>query len=118
MSFTNGFTRQLVTVKTSGATTTTGQTAGFPCGYQSTLDVFVDVTAASGTTPSLTVNVEWSYDNATWFAADTADSFTAITAATKKVKEFAVKGNYARLNYTISGTTPSLTWAATALIGD
>jgi hypothetical protein len=118
MSYTNGFTRQLVTVKASGATTTTGQTAGFPTGYQNTIDVFVDATAVSGTTPSLTVNVEWSYDNATWFAGDTADSFTAATAAQKRVKEFAVKGQYARLNYTIRGTTPSFTWAATALIGD
>lgn len=118
MSFTNGITRQVVTVKASAATTTTGQTAGFPTGYQNTLDIFVDITAVSGTTPSMTVNVEWSNDNATWFAADTADSFTAATAAQKRVKEFAVKGNYARLNYTISGTTPSFTWAATALIGD
>jgi len=118
MSFTNGFTRQVVVVKASGATTATGQTAAFPTGYQNTVDVFVDITAVSGTSPSMTVNVEWSNDGATWFAADTADAFTAATAAQKKVKEFAVKGNYARLNYTITGTTPSFTWAASALIGD
>jgi hypothetical protein len=118
MSFTNGITRQVVVVKASGATTTTGQTSAFPTGYQNTIDVFTDITAVSGTTPSLTVNVEWSFDGATWFAGDTADSFTAATAAQKRVKEFTVKGQYARLNYTISGTTPSFTWAATALIGD
>lgn len=117
MSFANGITRQVVTVKASSATTTTGQTSGFPTGYQASLDIFLDVTATSGT-PTMTVNVEWSNDNATWFASDPADVFTAITATGKKVKEFTVKGMYARLNYTISGGTPSLTWAATALIGD
>ena len=118
MSFTNGFTRREVVVKASAATTTTGQTGAFGTGAQNTLDVFVDITAVSGTTPSMTVNVEWSNDGSTWFAADTADAFTAATATQKRVKEFAVKGQYARLNYTISGTTPSFTWAATALIGD
>lgn len=118
MSFTNGFTRQVVTVKASAATTTTGNTAGFPTGYQNSVDIFVDITAVSGTTPSMTVTVEWSNDNATWFASDPADTFTAATAAQKRVKEFTVKGQYARLAYTISGTTPSFTWAATALIGD
>lgn len=118
MSFTNGFTRQLVTVRASAASTASGTGAGFPTGYQNTLDIFLDVTAVSGTSPSMTVTVEWSNDNATWFGADTPDTFTAITAAKKVVKEFAVKGNYARLNFAISGTTPSFTFAATALIGD
>ena len=118
MSFTNGFTRQVVVVRASAAATATGQSAGFPTGYQNTIDVFIDITAVSGTTPSMTVNIEWSNDNATWFQGDTADAFTAATAAQKRVKEFAVKGQYARLNYTISGTTPSFTFAATALIGD
>lgn len=118
MSFTNGITRQVVTVRASAAATATGQTAGFPTGYQERVCIFVDITAVSGTTPSMTVNVEWSNDNANWFQADTADSFTAATAAQKKVKEFVAKGLYARLNFTISGTTPSFTFAATALIGD
>lgn len=118
MSFTNSFTRQVVNFRASAAATASGTGVAFPTGYQSTLDIFLDVTAVSGTTPSMTVTVEWSNDGATWFGADTPDTFSAITAAKKVVKEFAVKGNYARLNFAITGTTPSFTFAGTALIGD
>lgn len=111
-------TRQVVVVRASAAATASGTSAAFPTGTDNTLDVFIDATTVTGTSPSMTVTVEWSNDNATWFGADTPDTFTAITAAKKVVKEFAVKGQYARLNFAISGTTPSFTFAATALIGD
>jgi hypothetical protein len=65
----------------------------------------------------MTVNVEWSHDGSSWFVGDTADAFTAITAARKATKRFEVKGLYARLNYTVSGTTPSFTFAAHAVTG-
>ena len=110
-------TRQVVVAKASGALTTTTNGAAFPTGTDDTLDVFIDVTAVGGT-PSMTVSVEWSNDNSTWYVADTPDTFTAITAVKKVVKEFAVKGQYARLVYTITGGSPSLTFSASALIGD
>lgn len=101
----------------SAARTATGQSTAFPIGGDDSLSVLVDITAVSGTTPSMTVNVEWSHDNVNWFIADPADAFTALTVAAKRVKIFTVKGLYARLNYTISGTTPSFTFSATAVIG-
>lgn len=104
-------------ILTSAARTATGQSTAFDEGSLDTISVMVDVTAVSGTTPSMTVNVEWSPDNVNWFAADPADAFSAITAAGKKVKQFTVKGLYARLNYVISGTTPSFTFSATAITG-
>lgn len=118
MSFTNSITRQVVTARASAAATTSGTTSGLSTGYLNTIDIFIDATAVSGTTPSMTVTVEWSNDNTNWFGADTPDTFTAITAAKKVVKEFASKGQYFRLNFAITGTTPSFTFAATALIGD
>lgn len=111
-------TRSVVSVRASAAATATGQSNAFPTGTGDDLDVFIDLTAVSGTSPSMTVNVEWSNDNSTWFVADPVDAFTALTATGKKVKQFTVKGQYARLNYTITGTTPSFTFSATALIGD
>lgn len=76
------------------------------------LDVLVDVTAVSGTTPSMTVSVEWSQDGGTTFAqADPADQFTALTAAATKAKNFVIKGNAYRVVWTISGTTPSFTFS-------
>lgn len=107
--------RTTATVLASAARTTTGQSSAFSVGDGGTLAVLVDVTAVSGTSPSLTVNVEWSNDGATWFQGDPADSFTALTAAGKKAKSFTVKGLNARLNYTISGTGPSFTFAAHAV---
>lgn len=103
------------TVLASAARTETGQSTQFDVGEGDTIALLVDVTAVSGTSPSLTVNVEWTDDGSTWFVSDPADAFTAITAADKKAKVFTVKGTAARLNYTISGTTPSLTFSVRAV---
>jgi hypothetical protein len=71
------------------------------------LSVQLNITAVTGTTPSLTVEVQWSSDGVTFASAETADTFTAITVAKAVVKQFPVKGQFARLKYTITGTTPS-----------
>ena len=73
------------------------------------LSVLINVTAATGTSPSLTVEVQWSNDGTNFVSASTPDAFTAITAAGAALKTFQVKAKYARLKYTVSGTTPSLT---------
>jgi hypothetical protein len=104
-------------VLASAARTTTGQSTQFWIGNGDKLAVMIDATVVTGTTPSMTVNVEWSHNGVDWFVADPADAFTAITAAGKKVKLFDIKGTSARLNYTISGTTPSFTFAALAVVG-
>ncbi len=110
--------RATATILASAARTATGQSTAFAVGGGETLAVLVDVTAVAGTSPSMTVNVEWSHDGASWFVSDPADAFTAITAAGKTVKSFTVKGLVARLNYTIAGTGPSFTFAATAVTGE
>jgi len=104
----------VVVVAASAARTTTGQSGAIQSqGQQVSLEV--DVTAASGTTPNLALSVEWSDDNGTtWFQADPADVFTALTAAGKRVKEFDVKAPYFRVVWTITGTTPSFTFAVDA----
>jgi len=76
------------------------------------LSVILNVTAVSGTTPSLTVEVQWSNDGTTFVSAGTPDTFTAITAAGTAQKSMTVKGRYVRLKYTVSGTTPSFTFDA------
>lgn len=111
-------TRSTRVIKASGAVTATGQSSLFDEGTGDEIAVMLDVTAVSGTSPSMTVSVQWSNDGTTWFTADPADSFTAITAAAKVTKVFTVKGLYARLNYAITGTTPSFTFAAHSIIGD
>jgi hypothetical protein len=68
----------------------------------------------SGTTPNLTITVEWSDDGTTWFLADPPDTMTALTATGKRTKEFDVKAAYFRAVWTITGTTPSFTFALDA----
>lgn len=72
---------------------------------------YLHVTAASGTSPSLTVNVQHSTDNATWVDLIT---FTAVTAG-NQAQRVAVSGTvnrYVRATWTISGTSPSFTFSA------
>lgn len=95
----------------AAARTASGQSASVSCDGN-VLSLLVDVTAVSGTTPSMTISVEWSTDGgSTWCVAETADAFTAITAATKVCKQFRVKSNVYRAVFTISGTTPSFTFS-------
>lgn len=77
-----------------------------------TLRAVLNVTAASGTTPSLTVNVQTSYDNGDTDAWHTVASFTAATATGVQRKTFAID-RYVRVTYTVSGTTPSFTIGVT-----
>lgn len=95
------------------ARTTNGNSGSFkPPGNAGALNVAINVTAASGTTPSMTVTTQWSNDGLIWFDADPVDAFTALTAVKGVVKQFPVKGAYARLVWAITGTTPSFTFSA------
>ncbi len=103
----------------SAARTTSGDSGHKPVVSldQDTLILLLDVTAQSGTTPTLDVSVEWSMDGGSTFApGDTADAFTQIAAATgAKVKDFAIKGTGYRIVWAIAGTSPSYTFAVTEL---
>lgn len=99
-------------VVASAARTATGNSGALQCGSTPIVSLLVATTSVSGTTPSMTLSVEWSPDGGTtWCAADTADSFTAITTTTNLVKRFAAKSNVYRIVWTITGTTPSFTFS-------
>lgn len=103
-------------ISASSAKTANGNTAAIavPSGANN-LAVLANVTTVSGTTPSMTLSVEWSNDGTTFAQVDgTADTFAAMTASGAKVKAFAVKGAWFRLVWTITGTTPSFTFDASA----
>ena len=78
------------------------------------VSVQIVVSAATGTTPSATFSLQWSNDGVTYSPASPADAFAAITAAGSVVQRFAVKGQYFKIAWTVTGTTPSLTTTATA----
>lgn len=97
----------------SSAKTASGNSGAIACEKGLNLNLLIDATAVSGTTPTLALGVEWSADGVNFAVVDTtADSFAQITAATKVVKQFAAKMPFFRLVWTIGGTTPSFTFGA------
>jgi len=101
-----------VIVVASAARTATGQSAALQCGGAPVLNLLVNTTAASGTTPNMVLSVEWSPDGGTtWCTSDAADAFTAITTTTNLAKQFKAKSNTYRIVWTLTGTTPSFTFS-------
>lgn len=69
------------------------------------------VTAVSGTSPSLTVSIDTSYDNGVTDTWRSVGTFTAQTAAnTSAHKSFPGLDRWVRASWTVSGTTPSVTF--------
>jgi hypothetical protein len=106
--------RAYAEVVTSAARTATGQSSALTAPTASQMLLAVDVTASSGTTPTLDITVEWTPDGTNWFVSDTSDAFAQITAGKKTVKAFAVKAAQYRVKWTIAGTTPSFTFSVSA----
>lgn len=67
----------------------------------------LDVTAASGTTPTLDVDIETSRDGVTWYVSG---SFTQATGVTSEEKLFMLD-RFVRPKATIGGTTPDFTFS-------
>lgn len=101
------------TVAASAARTTSGNSDG-QAAVGTKVAVAAAVTAVSGTTPSMTLTVEWSPDGTNWGLADPTDAFTAITTAVTRAKTFDVKARFFRVAWAITGTTPSFTFAVAA----
>jgi hypothetical protein len=107
----NAFSGDPVVLVTPGTVqTASGNVGGVGSSNYGTLRLTLNVTAASGTTPSLTVNVQTSQDNATW---STIASFPAATAVGTSRKVFNGVDRYTRATTTITGTTPSFTFGVT-----
>lgn len=102
----------------SAARTTTGNGVAYETGDRVEVrGLVLDVTAMSGSaSPTLTVNVQTSDDNATW---RTLQSFTAVTASPAN-QHLSVGGldRFLRFSWTISGTTPSFTFSVGVLGGE
>lgn len=100
-----------VTLHASATRTATGNGTAVALGDKAALRLLLDVTAASGTTPSVTVTVETSFDGSTnWLSLG---SFAAKTAVASERKTFGGCDRYVRVTWTISGTTPSFTFSVT-----
>ncbi len=103
------FNTQTLTIQASGAVTTGGNSASHVVDRFSQGILFLDVTAVSGTSPSMTLTIETSADGATWF--DSGQSFTAVTAVGKQIIRLNGFGGYLRIVRGVTGTTPSITYS-------
>lgn len=100
-----------VTVLASGTVTTTGQSAGVDVGGAGTLRAQVQVSAASGTSPTLGVTIQTSHDNGAsdaWRSASAA--YTNLTSVSNSPYQSFVVDRYVRVSYVVGGTTPSFTF--------
>lgn len=79
---------------------------------RTTLRVQLNVTAASGTSPSLTVVLEDTLDGTNW---NTIGTFAAKTAAGREVINVTAPfTETVRATWTVAGTTPSFTFSIMA----
>jgi hypothetical protein len=102
---------------TSAARTTSGNGSAISTGLEAAQVAKLDVTAASGTTPSLTVVIEESANGSTGWA--TKASFTARTTTGSQIIALPrLNHAFLRATWTISGTTPSFTFSVQASNSD
>lgn len=102
---------KLMTIVASAARTTSGtQTFGTQDSGRKAMRMQLDVTAASGTTPTLDVVIEDTIDGTNWNTIGSA--FTQKTAAGRQVLDFqGLFTGQLRVRWTIGGTTPSFTFS-------
>lgn len=97
-----------VTLAASAARTADGAGAAFEVGPYTTARLALVCSARSGTTPTLDVTVETSFDGITWRAHGT---FAQITATGTTRKSFGGLDRYVRVSWVVGGTTPSFTFS-------
>lgn len=99
-----------VDLSPSGAITATAAGTGLELGDKGTLRLTQNITAVSGTSPTLDTAVQTSRDNGATDAWRTIASFTQKTGVTSERKCFAGLDHWVRLNHTVGGTgSPSFT---------
>lgn len=92
-----------------GAKTATFTTDGYDVKEAQRIVFTLDVTAASGTSPTCDCTIESSTDNANWYTTGTAfTQATGVTSETKSITNGAFHRSV-RANCVIAGTTPSFT---------
>lgn len=97
------------TVVTSAARTANGNSSSVTGWARQGAVAKVDVTAASGTTPQLTVTVQDSPDGSTWTTRDTFGVKTGVSNETRTIPSGL--DIFQRVAWTITGTTPSFTFS-------
>lgn len=102
------------TFRASAAATANGNTNGFDVSNYGEALVFINVTAVSGTSPTLNLYVD-TYDflSGQWFQHPV--SIAQITAAGNTLVQLTNFGEQIRLRWQVGGTSPSFTFSASVV---
>lgn len=101
-------TNNLIADVASAALTSTTTTAAFTPTFGIAYQITIPVTAVTGTTPTMDVNVEESDDNGTnWFVVYSFPRIT--TTGVYRSPRMSLRGTRVRYVQTVTGTTPSFT---------
>lgn len=100
-----------LTLHAAGAESSSGAGASIDIGARALARAHIDITAVSGTAPTLDVVLETSRDQVIWRAAPVG-AFAQATAAGTQTRAFLDLERYVRARWTIGGTgSPSLTFS-------
>jgi hypothetical protein len=98
------------TIHATAAETVSGQSDALDITQHDEAIAFLDVSAASGTSPDMVVSFEYSPDGVMWF--DSGIAYTAVTAVSRPaIKQLTNFGRWVRAKWVITGTTPSFTFS-------
>lgn len=101
------------TLVASAARTATGNSGAIAVGSgAANLELELEVSAVSGTSPTLVLSVQWSDDGTNFGNNDgSTDAFASVNATGNVVKSIPVRAPYMQLVWTVGGTTPSFTFS-------
>jgi len=100
-----------ILVHPSATETNSGSSASVGTGNMALCGMFVNVTAASGTLPSMTVQLQHSPDGVVWYnLGNIAVTVSGVSTASASPAALALIAEYARISWTISGSNPSFTF--------
>lgn len=93
---------------TKAPRTVSGNSGWIHLGNVRELIAQIDSDAGTGTTPTLDVKLQTSFDGADATAVDVpSGAFTQVVAASKQIKRLTDFHQYVKVVWTIAGTTPS-----------
>ncbi len=104
-----------LTILTSSAQTVSGSGAQIEVGEYKEALVTLNITAVSGTSPTLVVQLQASDDNGTTWYNLPNGLFTSASTVSKQAIQIGTFGDYIRASFTVGGTTPSFTFGLNAV---
>lgn len=99
---------------TSAARTTSGDSGTLDSNGFGMAVFFINITAVSGTTPTMQISFDVSEDGSNWSELIKTVRFTAAT--TYREQRISLSAKYYRYRWTIAGTTPSFTFSMTSTL--